>query len=116
MIWNNIAPFFIRRLCESISAGFPSAAEGYEDEPLNLHEWIVHNPAATFFYRVRGEELRHEHIRNGSVVVVDRSITPSPGRLVLIEDQDAGEFAITRFRQGVPQIIRGVITAVITKV
>jgi DNA polymerase V len=113
MILDNVAPVFLRRACESVSAGFPSAAEGYEDEPLNLHHWIVRNPAATFFYRVRGDALCGEHICDGSVIVVDRSLTPSPGRLILIEE--AGAFTIVRCRSGVEASVCGVITAVVTR-
>lgn len=32
-----------------IPAGFPSPAQGYEDDPLDLHELLVQRPAATFF-------------------------------------------------------------------
>jgi DNA polymerase V len=116
MRFDALSPFFIPRLTEAISAGFPSAAEGYEDEPLNLHEWIVRNPPATFFFRVQGEALYKEHIRDGSVVVVDRSITPTPGRLVLVEDMEKGEFVVMRFHAGVLSQVRGVVTAVVTKV
>lgn len=56
-----------------INAGFPSAAEGYEDQPLDLYE-LIPNPAATFFFRVKGDDLRHEHLRDGSYLIVDRSI------------------------------------------
>lgn len=100
------------RLAGNLSAGFPSAAEGYEDEPLNLHEWLVRNPAATFFYRVEGNGLEHEHIRHGSVLVVDRSVPPARGRLVLIEDD--GTFAVTRYRCD-PAMVIGVVTAVVTR-
>lgn len=96
-----------------ISAGFPSAAEGYEEEPLNLHAWLVHNPAATFFYRVRGDALRAEYLRNGSILVVDRSITPTPGKLVLIEDE--GGFVVCRFRSNHPQTVCGVVIAAVTR-
>ena len=102
----------MRRLAGDISAGFPSAAEGYEDEPLNLHAWIVRNPAATFFYRVRGDALRTEHIRDGTILVVDRSITPTLGKLVLIEDQ--GAFVVCRF-QNRPTLVCGVVIAAVTK-
>jgi DNA polymerase V len=101
------------RCSDLLSAGFPSAAEGYEDEPLDLHAWVVRNPAATFFFRARGDELCHEHIRDGSILVVDRSVRPSAGRLVVVED--GGEFAVVRFRAGVPATVCGVVTAVLTK-
>lgn len=100
------------RYVEDISAGFPSAAEGYEDAPLNLHDWIVRHPAATFFYRVRGD-LLHEHIRDGSILVVDRSVTPSRGRLVLIEDN--GSFAVVRFSDTAPLCVCGVVIAAVSR-
>jgi DNA polymerase V len=100
------------RMAEPISAGFPSAAEGYEDEPLDLHTWLVRNPAATFFYRVEGDVLRDEYIRHGAILVVDRSITPLRGRLAVSEEQ--GQFTITRFK-GDSSLIVGVVVGVVTR-
>lgn len=97
-------------LAGDINAGFPSAAEGYEDQPLDLYE-LIPNPAATFFYRVKGDELRHEHLRDGSYLIVDRSVTPKRGRLVLVEED--GRFVVRRFDIGRPSIVCGVVTAAI---
>jgi DNA polymerase V len=106
-------PIFSRQL-ETVSAGFPSAAEGYEDEPLNLHDFLVRNPAATFFYRVRGDDLTGEHIRDGSILVVDRSVPATRGRLILVES--AGAFAVVRCRATeTPVRLCGVVTAVVTR-
>ncbi|MFW6336750.1 MAG: LexA family protein [Phycisphaeraceae bacterium] len=82
----------------SVAAGFPSPAQGYEDEPLDLHQLLVKRPAATFFFRARGGELRREGIRDGSILVVDRSLTPSPGQLV-VADRD-GQRVVCRFGEG----------------
>ncbi len=98
---------------DSVSAGFPSAAEGYEDEPLNLHNWIVRNPAATFFFRVSGDVLCDEHIRDGSLLVVDRSIEPSRGRLVVAEEE--GRFIVARHRVGCEARVCGVVIAVVIR-
>lgn len=97
-----------------ISAGFPSPAQGYEDEPLDLHALLVRHPAATFFYRARGDELRAEGIRDGSILVVDRSIKPTPGRLV-VADVD-GERAVVRVdpRQ-TSVVVWGVVTAAVVR-
>src|SRR5271170_2524523 len=95
----------------TINAGFPSAAEGYEDQPLNLHDLIVRNPAATFFYHVKGDALCPEHVRDGSILVVDRSVTPRLGKLVLIED--AGDFVVCRFEHRPMLVVGSVIAAVI---
>src|SRR5258707_989953 len=93
------------RFSDNLSAGFPSAAEGYEDEPLNLHAWLVRNPAATFFYRVSGDDLAAEHVRDGSILVVDRSLSPRAGHLVLVEVD--GAFAVMRHRTGTPVRVCG---------
>ena len=49
----------ISRACplvlERIRAGFPSPAEDYIDQPLDLNEHLIHHPAATFFVRVAGD-------------------------------------------------------------
>jgi DNA polymerase V len=77
-----------------INAGFPSAAEGYEDQPLDLHRLLIAHPAATFFFWVKGDALRHQHIRDGSILIVDRSVHPRLGKLVLVEID--GSFVVCR--------------------
>jgi DNA polymerase V len=95
-----------------INAGFPSAAEGYEDQPLDLYE-LIPNPAATFIFRVKGDELRHEHLCDGSYLIVDRSVAPKRGRLVLVEEE--GLFVVRRFQMGCESVICGVVTAAIQR-
>ncbi|MEM1098590.1 MAG: S24 family peptidase [Planctomycetota bacterium] len=84
-----------------IPGGYPSPAQGYEDEPLNVHELLVVNPAATFFFTVRGRHLWREGIRDGSILVVDRSVKPRAEDLAVF-DHD-GERVVGR----VPGIIEG---------
>ncbi len=107
-------------LVGEINAGFPSAAEGYEDQSLNLHEWLVKRPAATFFYRVQGNELEDEHIRHGSIVIIDKSLVPPlhrwyrlEGKLVLAEIEN--NCVICRFRFRPRQEVVGVVVGVVTK-
>ncbi len=118
-------PNLVLRSFGPIAAGFPSPAQGYEDEPLDLNELLVRHPAATFFYRVRGHHLKADGIRDGSVLVVDRSVTPVPGRLV-VADRD-GERVVCRAPSassrdrdatfdGGGLLVWGVVTAIITKV
>lgn len=101
------------RIAGIVAAGFPSAAEGYEDEPLNLHDWLVQHPAATFLYRVRGQALFAEGIRDGSLLIVDRSVTAVPGRLVVAEED--GQFVVGRYRGGAGQVVCGVVVASVTR-
>jgi len=99
----------------NVSCGYPSPAQGYEDEPLDLHELLVRHPAATFFYRVRGEELMGEGIRDGSILVVDRSITPKAGQLVIADLDD--ERIVTRMDRHYPRelTVWGVVTAAVVR-
>jgi DNA polymerase V len=96
-----------------ISAGFPSAAEGMEDANLDLHALLVRHPAATFFYRVRGDGLRSECIPDRSILVVDRAVNPKPGSLVVAES--GGEFVVDRFVSDVPITLCGVVVAVVVR-
>lgn len=109
-----MAAQLLRRFVDRISAGFPSAAEGYEDEPLNLHDWLVQQPAATFFYRLKGHALASEGLRDGALLVVDRSVTPALGRLVLVEEE--GQFVVRRLRAGHTSLtLCGVVVAAVIR-
>jgi len=96
-----------------ISAGFPSAAEGMEDANLDLHSLLVRHPAATFFYRVKGDGLRNECIPDRSILVVDRAVAPTPGCLVVAED--SGAFIVNKFVPGVPTVLCGVVVAMVVR-
>ncbi len=96
-----------------ISAGFPSAAEGMEDQNLDLHALLVRHPAATFFYRVKGDSLKQDCIPDHSILVIDRAVNPSPGALILSEAD--GEFVVSRFTPDVPIILCGVVVAVVVR-
>ena len=61
----------------SVVAGFPSPAEQYVEPPLDLNAYLVKRPAATFFIRVEGDSMIGEGIRDGDVLVVDRSLDPA---------------------------------------
>lgn len=63
--------------------GFPSPAEDFLDESIDLNEWLVRNPAATFYYRASGWSMLMDGICDGDLLVVDRSVTPADGDLVL---------------------------------
>ena len=68
---------------QAVAAGFPSPAEGYLEKGLDLNQYLVRNQAATFFFRVRGDSMVDARIHDGDLIVVDRSIAPQPGHIVL---------------------------------
>lgn len=81
------APFARRRvplpLCSAyVSAGFPSPAEDFVDGVLDLND-LIDNPASTFIVRVSGFSMTGAGIFDGDLLVVDRSITPATGHIVV---------------------------------
>lgn len=63
--------------------GFPSPAEDFLDDRIDLNEWLIRNEAATFYYRADGWSMLLAGICDGDLLVVDRSVTPGSGDLVL---------------------------------
>ena len=85
-----VTPFFI----SPVAAGFPSPAEDYRGQDLNLHEFLVHNPAATFFVRASGDSMVNAGIHDGDLLVIDRSLPAEHGAVVIAAV--AGELTVKR--------------------
>ena len=67
----------------SVVAGFPSPAEQYQEQALDLNELLVRRPAATFFVKVEGDSMIGEGIHDGDLLVVDRSLRPASGDVII---------------------------------
>ncbi len=67
----------------SVPAGFPSPAEEYLGEKLDLNEYLIKNPIASFFAKVEGDSMVDAGIFEGDLVVVDRSLTAKHGNIVI---------------------------------
>ena len=66
-----------------VSAGFPSPAADYEEPRLDINEYLVRNPVSTFFFPVEGDSMEGAEIFAGDVLVVDRSVEPRHGHVVV---------------------------------
>ena len=66
-----------------VSAGFPSPAADYEDKRLDINEYLIRNPVSTFFFPVKGDSMQGAEIFDGEILVVDRSIKPAHGDIVV---------------------------------
>jgi DNA polymerase V len=66
-----------------IKAGFPSPAADYREEILDFNAYLVQNPASTFTVRVEGDSMIDEGIRSGDLLIVDRSIPPGDGMVIV---------------------------------
>lgn len=66
-----------------VQAGWPSPADDYIDQQINLHEIAVRNPPATFFLRAAGDSMLGCGIHDGDLLVVDRSVDAVHNRVVI---------------------------------
>ena len=66
-----------------VEAGFPSPAEDYIDCDLDLNEHLIQHPAATYFVRVSGSSMIGAGIHDGDLLIVDRSVEPRDGDVVI---------------------------------
>jgi len=66
-----------------IQAGFPSPAQDYAGETIDLNRDLIQHPASTFYGRVTGESMREEGITEGDILVIDKSIEPEDGDLAV---------------------------------
>lgn len=79
------------------ATGFGAAADDYADRGIDLNEQLIRNKPATFFLRVRGEAMIGAGIHDGDLVIVDRSIKPQSGKIVIAVLN--GEMLIRRFEK-----------------
>ena len=67
----------------SVSAGFPSPADDYTEENVDLNEYLIANPFSTFFIRVKGDSMTNSGIQDQDLIVVDKSLITKPGDIVI---------------------------------
>lgn len=79
-----------------IQAGFPSPADNYITETIDLNKELVRHPAATFYGRVSGDSMIEEGIEPGDILIIDRSIEPDSGDLAVCCID--GEFTLKRIK------------------
>lgn len=66
-----------------VVAGFPSPADDYIEDRLDLNEKLVRNKEATFLLVVEGDSMQKAGIQDGDILVVDRSVQPADGKIVI---------------------------------
>ena len=73
---------------EGVAAGFPSPADDYVEARIDLNRELIPSPLSTFFMRVRGDAMGGDGIVDGDLLVIDRSVDPRPGRVVVVVHGD----------------------------
>jgi len=77
------------------ATGFGAAADDYMERGIDLNEQLIMNKPATFFFRMKGDAMQEAGINEGDILIVDRSLTATSGKIV-VGSLD-GELMIRRF-------------------
>ena len=80
----------------SISAGFPSPADDHLEKNLDLNEYLIKNQTSTFFVRVQGDSMVGAGINSNDILIVDRSLEISNGKIIIAVLY--GELTVKRLR------------------
>ena len=84
-------------LASFISAGFPSPADDYLEDKIDLNRYIVQNPTSTYMMRVKGSSMVDANIHEGDILVIDKSLKASDGMPVVCFLD--GEFTVKTFKK-----------------
>lgn len=87
-------PLALPLFASPVRAGFPSPADDYVAERLDLNEHLINHREATYFLRVTGSSMVDAGIHEGDLLIVDRSLPPVH-RAIVIAVVD-GEFTVKR--------------------
>jgi DNA polymerase V len=77
------------------SSGFPSPADDFLEAPIDLNQYLISHPAATFFVRVIGERNQHLGINDKDVLIIDRALKPAVNQIFVAKGER--EFSLRRF-------------------
>ncbi len=84
------------------ATGFGAAADDYMERGIDLNEQLIKNKPATYFMRVSGNSMTGACIHDGDIVIVDRSIKPVNGKVVIAVVD--GEMLIRRYEKTINRL------------
>ena len=70
-------------MISKVSAGFPSPADDYLENNLNLDKLLIKNRPSTFLIRAGGDSMINIGIYDGDILVVDRSLNAKNKDIVI---------------------------------
>ena len=92
-------PMPISLLAKPVRAGFPSPADDFVEEEIDLQRRLIVNRPATFLVRVAGDSMILARLFDGDLAIVDRSLTPRTGDIVVVDINGERSFKVWK-RQG----------------
>jgi DNA polymerase V len=82
-----------------LSAGFPSPADEYSEERIDLNRDMILHPDATYYARISGDSMIGEGLWDGTLVAFDRALTALDGDIV-VACVDNSDFCCKIYRDG----------------
>lgn len=80
-------------LCK-VEAGFPSPAENYVEQELDLKEHLIRNSDSTFLVRATGKSMVNVGISPGDILIVDKSLEAKNNSIIIVSID--GELTVKR--------------------
>ena len=81
---------------QGIRAGFPSPAQDYMSDSIDLNQELIRHPATTFYARAVGDSMKGCGIDDGDLLVIDKAISPQKGDIVVAYID--GEFTLKKVK------------------
>lgn len=101
--WSEHAQRLELMLAAAVPAGFPSPAQDYHEDRIDLNRELVRHPEATFCVVAKGHSMIDANLHDGDILVVDRSLQPASGTIaVCVLD---GEFTVKRFTRRRDEVV-----------
>jgi DNA polymerase V len=85
-----------------VPAGAPVAADDLREAEVDLNTYLVSHPASTFMVTVKGDSMRDAAILDGDMLLVDSSIEPRNGKIVVAVIN--GELTVKRLEKNADSI------------
>lgn len=90
------SPLLLPLFTERVPCGFPSPAQDYVEDRIDLNKLAIKHPSATYFIKVSGDSMRGAGIGDGDLLIVDRSLNAVHGDIVVAAI--SGEFTVKELR------------------
>jgi DNA polymerase V len=82
----------------TVQAGSPAQADDAIEDRIDLNQHLVRDPQSTFLVRAAGDSMIDANIRDGDLLVVDRTMPPKHGKIVIaaVDGQLTVKFLIVK--------------------